>query len=48
MEIQANQIFVRNLSYETTSDDLVALFQDIGPIKHAEVVKDDNNKGFFI
>jgi nucleolar protein 4 len=32
-----DQIFVRNLSYDTTDDDLMSLFEPFGPIKRATV-----------
>jgi RNA recognition motif-containing protein len=40
-----NQVFIRNLSYDATSDDLLELFQDIGPIKRTSIASGDS-KGF--
>ena len=37
-ETKENQIFVRNLSYDVTSDDLLHLFEEFGPVKNATVV----------
>ena len=37
-------LFVRNLAYSATTDDLRAAFQDIGPIKTCYVVTDPNTK----
>jgi len=44
-----DQVFVRNLSYDTTDEDLMALFEPFGPIKRAAVAKgkDSNvSRGF--
>ena len=38
------QVFVRNLSYDTTQDDLISLFEEHGPLKRAIVVKDEDGK----
>ena len=38
------QVFVRNLSYDTTQDDLISLFEEYGPLKRAIVVRDDDGK----
>ena len=49
IERKQNQVFVRNLSFETTSDDLLTLFQDIGPVKRASVAEQDGkSKGKFL
>jgi nucleolar protein 4 len=41
------EIFVRNLSYETTKDDLVAAFQEFGPVKRTVVVEQNHvSRGF--
>lgn len=47
MNRKENQIFVRNLSYETISEDLIGLFEEFGPIKAATIVmKDGVSRGF--
>ena len=42
------QIFVRNLSFETTDEDLVKTFEGYGPLKHAAITVDaqGKSKGF--
>ena len=40
MQANPTQVFVRNLSYSTTTEELLALFEAEGPIKHGEVVVD--------
>lgn len=47
LEQKKREIFVRNLSYDTTSDELIELFQEIGPIKRGSVTqKDGVSRGF--
>lgn len=36
----AKNIYVGNLPWETSQDDLYALFQEFGAIKHAQVISD--------
>ena len=45
---QANQVFIRNLSYEVTSDDLLKLFEVHGPVKNVSLVTTEENvsRGF--
>ena len=44
---KANQIFVRNLSYDVTSDDLMKLFEEHGPVKNVSVVVEGGvSRGF--
>ncbi len=45
----AKNIFVGNLAWETTADDLLALFQDKGKVTRAQVIIDretGRSKGF--
>ena len=37
-ERKTNQIFIRNLSYDVTSDDLLKIFEEHGPVKNVSVV----------
>jgi RNA recognition motif-containing protein len=47
VERKENQIFVRNLAYQTTSEDLIALFEEFGPMKRATIVQQDGvSRGF--
>jgi nucleolar protein 4 len=47
VERKENQIFVRNLAYSTTSEDLMGLFEEFGPMKRATIVqKDGVSRGF--
>jgi RNA recognition motif-containing protein len=47
LEQKKREIFVRNLSYDTTSDELIELFQEIGPIKRGSVTqKEGVSRGF--
>ena len=48
-ELNKRQLFIRNLSYDTTKEELEALFQEIGPLKNISVVVDHatgKSKGF--
>ena len=46
-EKKSNQIFIRNLSYDVTSDDLLQLFEVHGPVKNVSVVLENNvSRGF--
>ena len=45
--ISDTQIFVRNLGYDCTSDDLAAVFEQYGPIKNISIAqKDGKSRGF--
>ena len=47
IERKQNQVFVRNLAFDTTSEDLLELFQEVGPVKRASVAMDNEvSKGF--
>lgn len=47
LEQKRREIFVRNLNYDTTSDELIELFQEIGPIKRGSITqKDGVSRGF--
>ena len=47
LDLKKKEIFIRNLSYETTAEDLIELFQEVGPIKKGSVVlKDGASLGF--
>eukprot|EP01031_Cornospumella_fuschlensis_P031851 gene31851-38512_t len=43
-----NQIFVRNLSYKTTEEDLIKFFEPIGPIKNVSIAYNEKkeSRGF--
>lgn len=44
---KSNQIFIRNLSYDVTSDDLLKLFEEHGPVKNVSVVLEGGvSRGF--
>lgn len=48
-QVNKKQLFIRNLSYDTTKDELEAIFQDIGPLKNISVALDPatgKTKGF--
>jgi RNA recognition motif-containing protein len=46
-ELNAKQVFVRNLAFDVTNDDLSALFEDIGPLKNTSVAATNGvGKGF--
>jgi RNA recognition motif-containing protein len=36
-EKKSNQIFIRNLSFDVTSDDLMKIFEEHGPVKNVSV-----------
>lgn len=38
------QLFVRNLSYETTEEDLVQVFEGVGPLKNVSIAVDSESK----
>ena len=42
------QLFVRNLSYATTEEDLTKIFEEHGPLKNVSIVKDTtgSSRGF--
>ena len=42
------QIFVRNLSFNTTNEDLLAAFEEFGPIKNSSIATsgDGKSRGF--
>jgi RNA recognition motif-containing protein len=42
------QLFVRNLSFNTTNEDLLAAFEEFGPIKNSSVAtsSDGKSRGF--
>eukprot|EP01038_Epipyxis_sp_PR26KG_P011284 gene11284-15138_t len=45
--VKENQLFIRNLSFQTTDEDLLHCFESFGPIKHASISKaKDASKGF--
>lgn len=47
LDQKKREIFVRNLSYDTTADELIELFQEIGPIKRGSITqKDGVSRGF--
>ena len=44
---KTNQIFIRNLSYDVTSDDLLKIFEEHGPVKNVSVVLEGGvSRGF--
>lgn len=46
-EKKSNQIFIRNLSFDVTSDDLMKIFEEHGPVKNVSVVMENNvSRGF--
>ena len=46
-ERKSNQIFIRNLSYDVTSDDLLKIFEEHGPVKNVSVVMEGGvSRGF--
>eukprot|EP01033_Poteriospumella_lacustris_P001229 gene1229-895_t len=40
----ANQVFVRNLPYDVSDEDLTALFEEVGPLKNVSIAKEANGK----
>lgn len=38
------QLFVRNLSYDTTEEDLVHVFEGVGPLKNVSIAVDSKSK----
>lgn len=47
-QFAANQVFVRNLPYDVTEEDLTKLFEEVGPLKNVSIAKDSkgSSRGF--
>jgi RNA recognition motif-containing protein len=41
--LNKRQLFVRNLSFDATEEDLTKAFEDIGPLKNVTIAKKKNN-----
>lgn len=42
--VDDRQVFVRNLAYDATEDDLAAIFEPLGPLKHTSIAMDPQGK----